>query len=115
MRRSAVSRGWAILWAVLQFALPAGATLADARLAQASISTPGSHVESSTSSACVPSHPDECALCQVVSRVAAPSSAAALPTIVDALAPSPRAAVPCAAMRALARASLPRAPPHALA
>jgi hypothetical protein len=114
MRRNVVFRGWAVLWAVLQFALPVGATLADAELAGASVEAPASHVESSTSDACAPSHPDECALCQFLSRAAPPASAVALPTIVGALEPSTPSLVQSAAMRALARASLPRAPPLAL-
>ena len=115
MRRNAVSRGWAVLWAVLQFALPIGAMLADARLVRASVVAAGAHVESSSSDACAPTHPDECALCQFLSRVAPPAQGTALPSIVAALAPSAQAAVPGAATRSLARASLPRAPPHALA
>jgi hypothetical protein len=100
---------------VLQFALPLGATLADARLASASVQAPSAHVESSSTDKCAPSHTDECALCQFLSRAAAPGSAVALPTIVGALAPSAPPPVQSAAMLGLARASLPRAPPHALA
>lgn len=60
-------------WAVLQFALPAAATLADARLERASASAQGPHIESRSEASCRPVHPAECALCQVVSRASTPA------------------------------------------
>ena len=115
MHRNAVSRGWAVLWAVLQFALPSFATFADARLERDSARAPGAHVESTTSATCLPVHPEECALCQFLSRAAAPSHAAALPTIVEQLRASAESPVLGAATSASARVHLPRAPPNALA
>src|SRR4051794_5291151 len=74
MRRRRGFRGWAIVWAVLQFALPAAATYADARLERETASAPGAHVEAHTGSACRPEHPAECGLCQVVTRTSAPAT-----------------------------------------
>jgi hypothetical protein len=58
------------MWAVLQFALPAAATLADAQLERQSVGVLA-HVESRSDATCRPIHPSECALCQLVLRVAA--------------------------------------------
>jgi len=55
-------------WALLQLALPAAATFADARLEHDSESSPGSHIESRTATSCPAVHRAECAFCQVVSR-----------------------------------------------
>ena len=77
MRRRWGFRGWAIVWAVLQFALPAAATYADAMLERESASAQTAHVESGSSDTCRPVHPAECALCQLVSREAAPTADAA--------------------------------------
>ena len=77
MRRRSGFRGWAIVWAVLQFALPAAATLADARLQRDAASAERTHVESRSDAACRPLHPEECALCQLVSRSSAPMHDAA--------------------------------------
>lgn len=73
MRRRQGLRWWALVWAVLQFALPAAATLADARLERESASAQGPHIESRSEASCRPVHPSECALCQVVSRVSTPA------------------------------------------
>lgn len=77
MRRRRGFRGLAIVWAVLQFALPAGATLADARVQRDAGTAERAHVESRSHASCRPLHPESCALCQLVSRTAAPSAAAA--------------------------------------
>ena len=115
MRRNGFFRGWAVLWAVLQFALPAGVTLADARLERESALTPVAHIESTSDATCRPSHPDECALCQFLSRAASPGEHASLPEILvsvgDAFAASGTAHVP----HGRSRVSLPRAPPSSLA
>jgi len=102
-----------MLWAVLQFALPGVALLADARLEARALASPGSHVESGTSTDCPPVHRDECALCQVLSRSAQPADAPALPEIAHVV--RPPAATPAVrlATRAAASASLARAPPIA--
>lgn len=64
-------RAWAIVWAVLQFALPAAASYADARVERESASSQGSHAESRSNASCRQVHSAECALCQVVSRTSA--------------------------------------------
>jgi hypothetical protein len=73
MRRRLGFRWWAVAWAVLQFALPAAATFADARLERESASAQGPHVESRSDASCRPVHTAECALCQVVSRASTPA------------------------------------------
>ncbi len=73
MRRRSGFRGWAMVWAVLQFALPAAATLADARLERDAAPAQGSHAESRSEASCRALHPEVCALCQIVSRSSAPS------------------------------------------
>jgi hypothetical protein len=70
MNRGWRSRGLAVLWAVLQLALPTAATFADERLERESVSGPGAHVETSSTVACRPAHTAECALCQSVSHLA---------------------------------------------
>jgi hypothetical protein len=78
MRRE--SRGlriFAIVWAVLQFALPASAMLGDARLAVAS--SDKAHVEEGPGGDCAPSHSPDCVVCKhlsISSLGAAPLTAA---------------------------------------
>jgi hypothetical protein len=115
MHRNAVFRGWAVLWAVLQFALPSAVTFADARLERESARAPGAHIEETASTSCRPSHPDECALCQFISRAATPSQPSPLPAIAEQLCPSAGSPIHVAATRSRTRAALPRAPPAALA
>lgn len=64
-------RGWAIVWAVLQFAFPAAAAVADATLER---DAPGSiaHVEASTGEGCRPVHDAQCGLCQSLVRAQVP-------------------------------------------
>jgi hypothetical protein len=58
-------RLFALVWAALQFALPASAMLADARLAVAS---PGrAHVEEAPGRDCTPVHSPDCAVCKHLS------------------------------------------------
>jgi hypothetical protein len=111
MRRNLTWRTFALLWAVLQFALPSVALLADVRLERDSQQAPGEHVESGSTKACRPVHPDGCALCQVLSRTAAPVQATALPTIAAVVSPSATRPIARLATRAAATAELPRAPP----
>lgn len=114
MRRNAVYRGWAVLWAVLQFALSSVVTFADARLERESARAPGAHIEETASATCHASHPDECALCQFLSRAAAPSHSAELPDIAQQLRASTESPVHAGATRTHPRVALPRAPPLAL-
>jgi hypothetical protein len=58
-------RVFAVVWAVLQFALPGFATAADARLAVGS--TQGAHVEEGPGANCTLSHSPDCAVCKHLS------------------------------------------------
>jgi hypothetical protein len=58
-------RSFALIWAVLQFALPASAALADARLAVASPDR--AHVEDAPGRDCAPSHSPDCVICKHLS------------------------------------------------
>ena len=111
MRRHPTWRAFALLWAVLQFALPTVALHADVRLERESQQGPGAHVESGTTTACRPVHPEECALCQVLARGGTPTQPATLPCIAAVVRPS--STLPIARLATLtdAAAELPRAPP----
>ncbi|HET7186778.1 MAG TPA: hypothetical protein VFI52_01425 [Gemmatimonadaceae bacterium] len=112
MRRGWGFRGWAIVWAVLQFALPTVATFADARLERESVTARGSHVESRSDASCHRVHPTECALCQVVSRVSAPTvHSDSCPAIVNVVEQVVIAERPWRALTGSARLALARAPP----
>jgi hypothetical protein len=115
MRRSGVFRVWAILWAVLQFALPLGATYADAQIERESARAPGAHVESTSTTSCRPSHSNDCALCQFLSRVAPPSQGSSLPEIVVVVRGAREAHRSGFVAHGFTRISLPRAPPAVLA
>jgi hypothetical protein len=86
MRRRWGFRGWTIAWAVLQFALPAAATLADARLERDGLDAQA-HAESRSDASCRPVHPAECALCQLIWRTSAlaagPACGAAMVRVVE--------------------------------
>jgi hypothetical protein len=58
-------RVFALVWAVLQFALPTFATAADARLAVGSADK--AHVEEGPGTNCAPSHSPDCAVCKHLS------------------------------------------------
>jgi hypothetical protein len=104
-------RVFALFWAALQFALPSAVLLADVRLERDSQQALGAHVESGVTKACRPVHPDACALCQVLSRAAAPEQPTVLPTIAAIVRPSSSRAIARLTTRAAAAAGLPRAPP----
>jgi hypothetical protein len=111
MNRSGAWRSFAALWVVLQFALPAVALLADTRLERDAVRSRGTHIESATTSSCRRVHPDECALCQCLSRAAAASQSAGLPAIAHHVRPVATSPVPHHATRDLADIAQPRAPP----
>jgi hypothetical protein len=112
MRRRWGFRGWAIVWAVLQFALPTAAAFADARLERESVTARGSHAESRSDASCHRVHPTECALCQVVSRASAPSvQGHSCPAIVSVIEQVVIAERPWRALAGSARLALARAPP----
>jgi hypothetical protein len=112
MRRRWGFRGWAIVWAVLQFALPAAATYADARLERDASAAQVAHVESGSSDGCRPVHPAECALCQLVSRGSAPTaSAPSWRDVAGIVEQPPIEELAQCATDGLQRSSLARAPP----
>jgi len=100
------------VWAVLQFALPMAATFADARLEGESVTARGPHAESKSDATCHRVHPTECALCQVVSRVSAPSvhgdSCPVAASVIEQVVIGER---PWRALAGSARLALARAPP----
>jgi hypothetical protein len=111
MRRRRGFRGWAIVWAVLQFALPAAVTLADARLERDGVDAQA-HAESQSDASCRSVHPAECALCQLVWRTSAlapgPGCVAAVVRVVERPAIADR---PWRALAGFADLALARAPP----
>jgi hypothetical protein len=112
MRRRWGFRGWAVMWAVLQFALPMAATFADARLERESSTAQGSHAESRSDASCRPVHPAECALCQVVSRTSTPSvQNDSCPAIVSVIEQAVIAERPSRALAGWTRLAQARAPP----
>jgi hypothetical protein len=111
MRRTGGFRVWAIMWAVLQLALPPAATIADARLERESEALGETHVESSSLATCRPVHAAECALCQIVSSAAAPSERAPCPPVTPAVTRPPAAAPSASATSALSHLPPARAPP----
>jgi hypothetical protein len=110
MSRSTPWRLFAVLWAVLQFALPGVALVADAQLergGEASVA----HVESSSSKGCRPAHSDACVLCQLLSRAAAPAASPALPSYSAEVTSSPSMGRERPARGSRSLVALPRAPP----
>ncbi|MDB4878716.1 MAG: hypothetical protein JWL60_162 [Gemmatimonadetes bacterium] len=81
MRRKPWLRSWAIVWAVLQLALPAAAAYAD-MLVERDTRAQVAHVESTSSTTCRPLHAAECAFCQVLSHDAMSPAPAPAPAIV---------------------------------
>lgn len=62
-----------MVWAVLQFALPAAVAGADARL-EGETRVRVAHVESTSASSCRAAHSAECALCQSLTQHARPAA-----------------------------------------
>jgi hypothetical protein len=112
MRRRPFFRGWAVLWAVLQFALPAAVSSSDARLERVSADGAFAHAESTSGKACRPVHPAHCALCQFVSHTSVLPDDSGAPTIVAEASPTPSPAAHTRVPAVLARLSLARAPPR---
>jgi len=110
MSRSTPWRLFAVLWAVLQFALPGVAVVADAQLERGGEANVA-HVESGSSKACRPTHPDACALCQLLSRAATPAASPALPPCSAEVASSPALGRERVARGTRSAVALPRAPP----
>jgi hypothetical protein len=113
MHRRPFFRGWAVLWAVLQFALPAAVSSGDARLERESAGGAFAHVESASGKACRPVHPGHCALCQFVSHTSVLPDDSGAPAIVAEASPTPSPATQMRVPAVLARLSLARAPPRA--
>jgi len=80
MLRRPWGRGWAIVWAVLQLALPTAVAHADVLVERESRSQVA-HVEATSDATCRPLHAAECALCQVLSQAVAPTEHAPVPAI----------------------------------
>jgi hypothetical protein len=79
-RHSFLSRILLAAVAIVQMAAPALAVVADARLIADSAGAPQVHVEEHTQKSCRSVHPDDCALCQLLTHFSAPrASAPALP------------------------------------
>jgi hypothetical protein len=75
-RRSIPSRILLFAVAIVQMAAPALAVVADARLVANSAGAPQVHVEDHTQKSCRPVHPDDCALCQLLTHFSAPRASA---------------------------------------
>ncbi len=111
MRRSGLMRVVALLFALVQLALPPFATVADAWQERASGAVAVPHAEGERSDSCVPPHGADCVLCQFLTAFAAPPRVAT-----DAPAAAPPGIAPAdtrvALLGALADpAARPRAPP----
>ena len=105
-------RGWTLLWALLQFALPTAATYADAMLEQAGVGAPVTHVEADGTAGCPAVHPADCAICHLVqSRITGADAPSCIPafTIRRPAQHDTHAAAPPGVD--VARVHLPRAPP----
>jgi len=76
-RRFGLRRAVALAGIALQLALPAAATVADARL-EAESARAHAHVESHATAACPRLHPDNCPVCQYLSTIADPGRRVAL-------------------------------------
>ena len=61
--------------AIMQMAVPVLAVVADAKLTADSAGAPQVHVEDHTQKQCRVVHPDDCALCQLLSHFSAPRTA----------------------------------------
>lgn len=106
-------RVMAMMWAVLQFALPAVATIADGALERMSVGASAAHVESSSTASCHPAHSAECALCQFLSRPMTSSAPVTLPPVATLLVARVADTGEGHAASALARLPGARAPPMA--
>jgi hypothetical protein len=113
-KRSVLSRILLCGFAIVQMAAPALAAVADARLISDAGGAPQVHVEDHTQKSCRQVHPDDCALCQLLTHFSAPrGSAPAVPvgTTAGCAAFSQEALRPGSIARAQERS---RAPPVSL-
>jgi hypothetical protein len=113
-QRSALTRVLLCGIAIVQMAAPGLAVVADARLIADGAGAPQVHVEDHTQKSCRPVHPDDCALCQLLTHFSAPrASAPSIPAAAGALraAFSDEALRPASIARAQERS---RAPPVSL-
>jgi len=104
-------RAFALMWGVLQFALPLAVLLGDASGALAGRARSAPHVESSTSASCVPAHADECALCRFLSNNSPPLSHGDVPVYGASAAASPTSAPGAPCVVSARRLPESRAPP----
>lgn len=78
-RRTTLVRFLALVWATLQVASPALASIADGMLARESATSPSTHVEATTSASCPVVHSPDCGVCRYLS--AAGSNDAGAPAL----------------------------------
>ena len=111
MRRSGLMRVVALLFALLQLALPPFATVADARQERASGAVAVPHAEGERSDSCAAAHPAHCAICQFLTAAASPARAATAPPAAGHGAAAPEDSWVSAHGAQLTAGARPRAPP----
>ena len=112
MRRSGLMRVVALLFALVQLALPPLATIVDARQERGSGAIAVPHAESERSASCGLAHA-HCAICHFLTTPAAPPRVAAVVPVVRAASAAAADSWRSARPRALAAGARPRAPPTA--
>ncbi|MDQ2668417.1 MAG: hypothetical protein M3Z05_20850 [Gemmatimonadota bacterium] len=83
MPRTRLHRAGLILTAIFQFLLPTFASVADARAEAASERGAFAHVESHSTSHCVPAHAADCAFCRVISSGATVARATTVQAVAE--------------------------------
>jgi hypothetical protein len=102
---------FAVVWSVLQFALPMATLYADAYDAHASVGRAIAHVEDAATDGCRPAHADECALCHFLSSSSAPLVRADVSLPLARTTSSPAGAVRVACVASARGHPASRAPP----
>lgn len=111
MPSSGPTRLLALLFALVQLALPPLATIVDARQERASGAVAVPHAEGERSDSCAAAHRADCALCQLLTTPAAPARLAAEPPVTSPHAVGPQGAGPSSRAADLSASARPRAPP----
>jgi len=106
-------RVFALVWGVLQLALPLAALFGDAESALRGAARNGAHIEATSSAACTPAHADECALCRFLSNNNATPPCADGGLIAAAAASSPKPELVSPSIVVARRLPESRAPPVA--
>lgn len=89
MRRTPLHRLGLVLTAVFQLLLPTFASVADARAEAAAERGAYAHVESHSSSQCVPVHAADCAICRVIAGSASVAHAPVVRVVVTRVIEAP--------------------------